>query len=296
MNNNYKCPICHADKTEELFQIKDYFLTHEDFAIAKCKSCGFRYTKPRPAENSIGSYYESEEYISHSNAKKGVVNTIYQLVRNFSIKKKVNLVRKYINQGKVLDIGCGTGEFINALTKSGYDTLGIEPNINARAQGINNYHLDIREEMEINSIEASSIDVISMWHVLEHVYNLEDRVGQIKKIIKPDGIIIIAVPNPDSYDAKKYGKYWAAYDVPRHLYHFAKNDIVKLFEKFSIELIDTIPMKFDSYYVSMLSEKYKNGSSKNISAILNGFRSNLYGRSHQKNYSSLIYILKPKKA
>lgn len=290
------CPICGINKTKEFLQLQDYFLTKKDFSIVKCESCGFRYTDPRPSEEAIGAYYDSDEYISHSNAKKGLINTIYQIVRNYSINKKVELVKKYQKQGKVLDIGCGTGEFLNALTKNGFNSFGIEPNIMARNQAVKNYLLDIKEEREILNFQNSSFDVISMWHVLEHVYNLDDRVEQIKRILKPDGVLVVAVPNPDSYDAQKYEEYWAAYDVPRHLYHFSQNDIHNLFDRFSFEVVKTIPMKFDSYYVSLLSEKYKNGSSRTIPAFMNGFRSNLYARTHQKNYSSLIYILKPKKA
>ena len=276
--------------------LKDYFLTNEDFQIKKCDDCGFRYTYPKPDENTIGSYYESEEYISHSNAKKGIVNTIYQTVRKHALKNKTNLIRNYKKDGKVLDIGCGTGEFLNALSQNGFITNGIEPNNSARNFAIENYNLDIKGEKEISSFENNSFDVITMWHVLEHVYNLEERVEQIQKLLKPDGVLVVAVPNPDSYDAKKYEKFWAAYDVPRHLYHFGQNDIKNLFGKFSFELVKTIPMKFDSYYVSLLSEKYKNGSSRFIQAFVNGLKSNLYAGSHQKNYSSLIYILKPKKA
>ncbi len=291
-----KCPICNAYQTELFLQTKDYFLTNEDFPIVKCIECGFRYTNPRPNEEAIGSYYDSEEYISHTNEKKGLISTIYQFVRNYSINKKVNIVKDYQKHGKALDIGCGTGEFLNALSKNGFETFGIEPNIVARNQAIENYHLDIKEEKEILNFQNSTLDIITMWHVLEHVYNLNDRLEHIQNILKPDGHLVVAVPNPDSFDAKKYEKYWAAYDVPRHLYHFGQIDITNLFERFSFEVIKTVPMKFDSYYVSLLSEKYKNGSSRIIPAFINGFRSNFYAQTHQKNYSSLIYILKPKKA
>jgi 2-polyprenyl-3-methyl-5-hydroxy-6-metoxy-1,4-benzoquinol methylase len=290
------CPICKSIEIEEHIRLKDYFLTKEEFTITRCKSCGFRFTNPKPQENDIGRYYDSSEYISHTNTEKGLFNKVYHYVRNFAIKRKINLIRQYINQGTVLDIGCGSGEFLNALSEKGYQTFGIEPNKNAREQAIAKYELDIKEEKGLHDFKPSSIEIITLWHVLEHVYNLDDRIKQIKKIIKPEGIVIIAVPNPNSYDAKIYDKYWAAYDVPRHLYHFAQSDMLKLMRTFSFELIKTVPMKFDSYYVSLLSEKYRSGSRRLIPAIVNGFCSNLFALTHQKNYSSLIYIFKPKKA
>jgi 2-polyprenyl-3-methyl-5-hydroxy-6-metoxy-1,4-benzoquinol methylase len=242
----------------------------------------------------LGSYYESEEYISHSNAKKGFVNTLYQSVRNYTIGKKVKLIRQFQPDGDFLDIGCGTGEFLYALSKAGYRVKGIEPNKNAREFCRNNYELDVLDEKILDSFEENSFDAISMWHVLEHVYSLKERVGRLKKILRPDGTLFIAVPNPESYDAKKYGKYWAAWDVPRHLYHFRQQDIETLFKQFDFSVIKTIPMNFDSYYVSLLSEKYKNGRQRIIPAFVNGFLSNVSAWVHNKNYSSLIYILKPK--
>jgi 2-polyprenyl-3-methyl-5-hydroxy-6-metoxy-1,4-benzoquinol methylase len=243
----------------------------------------------------MGRYYNSSEYISHTNTEKGLFNTIYHLVRDYAIKRKIDLIRRYINQGAILDIGCGTGEFLNSLSENGFKPFGIEPNKKAREHAIAKYKLDINDEDGLHDFSPSSFEIITLWHVLEHVYNLDERLAQIKKLLKPDGVLVIAVPNPDSYDAKIYNKYWAAYDVPRHLYHFAQSDMLNLMETFSFELIEVVPMKFDSYYVSLLSEKYRNGSRRLIHAIVNGFFSNLLALTHHKNYSSLVYIFKPKK-
>jgi len=288
------CPICNEEKQTDYLHLKDYFLTSEEFIITKCNQCGFRFTNPKPEQNMLGSYYESEEYISHSNAKKGLMNTIYQNVRNYTIGKKVKLIKQYHPNGDFLDIGCGTGEFLYALSKSGYKVKGVEPNEEARLFCLSNYNLDVMDEKLLDSFDENTFDVISMWHVLEHVYNLKERVGQLKKLLRPDGTLFIAVPNPDSYDAKKYGKFWAAYDVPRHLYHFNKRDINTLFNQFDFKVIKILPMNFDSYYVSLLSEKYKYGKQRIIPAFFNGFVSNFSAMLKNKNYSSLIYILKPK--
>jgi predicted SAM-dependent methyltransferase len=129
-----------------------------------------------------------------------------------------------------------------------------------------------------------------MWHVLEHVYHLKRDIAELVRILKPDGSLIIAVPNMSSKDAKQYKEFWAAYDVPRHLYHFQKETIVNLMSQFNLSCKEILPMKFDSYYVSMLSEKYKNG--KLVSGVLNGLKSNLDAKSG--GFSSQIYVFRKK--
>jgi len=291
-----KCPICESEKSSVFLHSRDYFLTKEDFEIKTCGGCGFLFTSPMPADAKLGAYYESEEYISHSNAGKGFINILYQAVRNYTLGKKVTLIQKWVHSGKVLDIGCGTGEFLNVMSKKGFDVIGVEPNINAANFAIENYHLSVYKENKLSELVPQSFDVITMWHVLEHVSDLAKRIEQIKKLLKPDGILIVAVPNPESFDARYYKKYWAAFDLPRHLYHFKKSDISKLFKKVEMEIVKVIPMLFDSFYVSLLSEKYKTGSSKYFRAFIIGLWSNLGAFIRTKNYSSLIYIIKHKNA
>jgi 2-polyprenyl-3-methyl-5-hydroxy-6-metoxy-1,4-benzoquinol methylase len=202
----------------------------------------------------------------------------------------------------ILDIGCGTGDFLAAAKNKGWSVVGIEPNENAKnlaTKKVNTPHTKVSSFYK--NIEAllkdkgdEKFDVITMWHVLEHVYNLEEYIRNLEKLLKPNGSLLIAVPNYNSFDAKYYGKFWAAYDVPRHLWHFSQKSIAKLFGENNMEVIQTIPMKFDSYYVSLLSEKYKTGSSNPLKAFKIGFQSNLKAAT-SKEYSSLIYILKKAK-
>lgn len=292
MKTYTNCPICNHHIFNDALVCTDYTVSEKEFKLVDCASCGFRFTNPIPNIKDIGNYYESEEYISHSNSNKGIVNRLYQQVRNITLKQKLNLVKRLAKEATILDIGCGTGEFLNICKMNGFRTQGIEPSEKARKQAINNYNLDVVGEPGINNIKPKSFDVVSMWHVLEHVYPLEERVGEIHRVLKNDGIAIVAVPNYDSYDAKIYGKFWAAYDVPRHLYHFKQTDIKKLFENNGFKLKETLPMKFDSYYVSMLSEKYKYGKINLFRSFMNGYLSNLKAKTGKSpGYSSQIYIL-----
>lgn len=286
------CPVCNSLNFKPFLICKDNTVSRETFNIIECVSCGFKFTNPRPEENKLGDYYKSEEYVSHSNTNKGLINTAYQMVRKYTLLKKLQLISKFYKTGKILDIGCGTGEFLKTFKDAKWQTLGIEPSADVRKMAIEKYGLDVKEEAEIKNLEASGFDVITMWHVLEHVPHLNDRIEDLKRLLKPNGIIIIAVPNCTSLDAKIYAENWAAYDVPRHLYHFSPKDIETVFKNHGLNVFRILPMIFDSFYVSMLSEKYRSGKSNIIRAIWNGFRSNLAALKYGKTYSSQIYLIR----
>jgi len=287
-----ECLICGTKDFKIHLQTEDYFLTKEKFTIVTCPNCGFRFLNPRPISKELGRYYESPQYISHSNSKTGLTNILYQIIRQFTLRKKFTLVNRLVSSGKnILDIGCATGEFLNEFQNHGWSSHGIEPNKNAREFARKNYGLDIRPEEEITDYKNDSFDVITMWHVLEHVAALPERIDEIVRLLKNDGVLLVAVPNSDSFDANYYGKFWAAYDVPRHLYHFSPVTIKRLFEKHGFILQKSFPMKFDAFYVSLLSEKYKNGKINYFKALWKGMQSNLHARK-DNNYSSLIFVFK----
>lgn len=289
------CPVCKHDKAKAYLSCTDYTVSRETFQVMQCSSCGFRYTNPRPAENEIGKYYQAEEYISHSDTNKGLVNKLYLMVRNYTIGKKVGLINRLTSTSsqtakQLLDIGCGTGEFLNAAQQNGWQVTGIEPSEVARKNAAQKYGLTPLPQEKLFELKEKKFHVISLWHVLEHVHQLDHTIEQIKNILLDEGVLIIAVPNCNSMDAKKYGAHWAAWDVPRHLYHFTQNDIKTLFERSGFKLAEVLPMKFDSFYVSLLSEKYKNGNANLFSGFLSGLNSNF--NSGENGYSSQIYILK----
>jgi 2-polyprenyl-3-methyl-5-hydroxy-6-metoxy-1,4-benzoquinol methylase len=293
------CPVCSGTKFKSFLSCVDYTVSRETFTIVQCETCAFRFTNPRPDEKEIGKYYESEEYISHSGTSRGVVNKIYGIVRNYTIGQKVKLINKQ-NQTPntkprtILDIGCGTGEFLNACKQNRWSVTGIEPSDVARKHAKENFGIEPLSPEKLFEINEKKFNVITMWHVLEHVHQLHKTIEQINKILVDDGTLIIAVPNCNSFDAGKYGSQWAAYDVPRHIYHFTKNDIEKLFLRFGFGLKQVLPMKFDSYYVSLLSEKYKTGKSNLLAGFFSGLKSNL-NAGGDRGYSSQIYILQKNK-
>lgn len=290
------CFVCGRHQPELLFEGKDFFLTGETFRVMKCGHCGFLYTMPRPGPEVIGRYYESQEYISHSGTSKGLVNTLYLLVRNFTLGRKVRLIRRLKPEGKILDIGCATGEFLAMCREHHYEPYGVEPSRQAREAAASKLNLYVDPEEMLAEYPEGFFDVITLWHVLEHVHDLNGRIREISRVLKPDGVLIIAVPNSQSADSQAYKKFWAAWDLPRHLYHFSRESLNNLFVKHLYRIEKVIPMKFDAFYVSMLSEKYKRGHPDYLRGILNGFRSNISACLHQKNYSSLIFVLKKETA
>jgi 2-polyprenyl-3-methyl-5-hydroxy-6-metoxy-1,4-benzoquinol methylase len=290
MKEYSNCPICNGQSFSDYLSCSDYTVSNKVFSITKCNNCEFKITNPIPLEKEIGKFYESEDYISHSNSSKSLIDKVYQAVRKYTIKKKYDLVKRGNKTKSILDVGSGTGEFLNYCKRNNLITKGIEPSESARRYSIENYNLDISEEIELDSLKDGSFDVITMWHVLEHVYHLNERVEQLKRILNDAGTLFIAVPNCSSYDAKKYGKYWAAYDLPRHLYHFTPKDIMSLMNKHGLKVTSILPMRFDSYYVSMLSEKYKNGKGSALKGLWNGLLSNIKAAGKNK-YSSQIYVI-----
>ena len=290
MNSLKNCPICKQNKFSTKVTCVDHTVSKEKFTIVSCETCGFHITNPRPKKENMGRYYESEKYISHTNNKDGFFNWLYQTVRKHTIKTKTKLLKKVTSGGKHLDIGCGTGEFLNSCKKHGFKTEGIEPSKIAREKAINNYNLSVKESTDLSLYKGSSFDSISMWHVLEHISDLNENISHLHRILKPGGKLIVAVPNHKSWDASHYKESWAAWDVPIHLWHFSKKSITNLFKNNRFCLIKTKPMLFDSYYISLLSEEIISGKKKFLKAIVIGSISNLLGVTTKRGCSSAIYI------
>ncbi len=293
------CPVCESTESTPFLECKDYTVSKEKFNIVSCKKCSFKFTNPRPEETNLGQYYESDEYISHSNTNQGLIAKLYQAARHYTLAKKLQLVSSLSKKkGAILDYGCGTGEFLSTCKNAKWETMGVEPSEIGRAQATKDHGLEVYDDVFDTAFDGKEFDVITLWHVLEHVSKLKPTLERLLGLMPINGHIVIAVPNPASLDAKIYKEHWAAYDVPRHLYHFTPHSMITLCTHYSLKHIKTLPMVLDSFYVSMLSEKYKSEDSGKSSllglpkAFWNGIRSNVNASLHPGTSSSQIYIFK----
>jgi 2-polyprenyl-3-methyl-5-hydroxy-6-metoxy-1,4-benzoquinol methylase len=269
--------------------VKDHSVSRETFQLLLDEELQLLKTHPQPALADLGKYYESDDYISHTDGKRSLFEKLYHTVKQKALRDKITLVQRFQPaKGEILDIGAGTGDFLVVAKQNGWNITGIEPSPKAKeiAKG-----KGVVFAQDLASIPSHSKDVITMWHVLEHVPDVQAQIAELKRILKPNGTLVVAVPNYKSHDAQFYKEFWAAYDVPRHLWHFSKTSIQKLFAVQQMDLVQTLPMKFDSFYVSLLSEKYKTGKMNFVAGFWRGLRSNLKAAQNGE-YSSHIYVLK----
>ncbi len=275
---------------------KDYTVSGETFKLIPHETLDMLVTTPQPDLEELPKYYESEDYISHTDASKSFTDKLYQTVKRYTLNQKVKLISSFQTEGKtLLDIGCGTGDFILQANKSDWKVCGVEPSTVARdifrSKIDNGNTISLEPSLDVLINTKQKFDVITMWHVLEHVPNLNDYLSKLKQLLKVNGCLVVAVPNYKSYDAEHYQQFWAAYDVPRHLWHFSQKSIHQLFNTVTMKVVNVLPMIFDAFYVSLLSEKYKTGKTNFAKAFFIGLKSNLKARS-TKEYSSQIYVIK----
>lgn len=279
--------------------VTDYSVSKEKFELQYDSVLEMYNTFPEPKGENLAAYYETEDYISHTDTKRNLFEKVYHWVRSYALNKKLRLVNSHLKKrttniskhANLLDVGCGTGDFLNTCLENGWSVTGIEPNQSAREIANSKTNNQVFDIPKLDQLDKNSYDCITLWHVLEHLPDLNTQINLLKSLLKKDGTLIIAVPNYKSYDAQYYKEFWAAYDVPRHLWHFSQKSIITLFSRIHMKVEKVLPMKFDAYYVSLLSEKYKNGKMNFIKAFFIGLRSNIKART-SKEYSSLIYIIK----
>ena len=290
--NVLQCPVCDGKAFKSFLTCTDFFVSGEEFTIKQCSSCGFRITENIEDEENIGPYYQSEKYISHSNTSKGIVNSVYHSVRKYMLGQKRRLIEKSTGlwNGEILDVGTGTGFFLNEMKEYGWRVTGTEKSNDARDFAKNEFKLDNLPSEKLFALKEKSFDAITLWHVLEHIHQLNENMATFNRLLKNDGKLIIAVPNNDSLDAKRYKQFWAAYDVPRHIWHFAPKQMKLLGEKHGFKLTSLHSMPFDSFYVALLSEKYKKSKLAFLKGILIGKISWLNCVFNPSKCSSVIYI------
>ena len=293
MINVSACPICTGNNFTDFLTCKDYTTSGESFMLRRCSACGFTFTDPKPDEQSIAKYYLSNKYISHSGGQKNIFDLTYRLARKVALSSKRAIIEQHSDGKTILDFGCGTGEFLKELKSKGWMIAGVEPsqNANEKASQLTNKKI----YKSLTEIQESNFDAITLWHVLEHLHDLNGSLRKFHALLKESGTIFIAVPNLESNDAQFYNSFWAGYDVPRHLWHFNQENMKKLLENIGFKLMEVLPMRMDSYYVSLLSESYKNPLQLKVINLVKAFGHGLLSNFKAKkttNYSSLIYIAK----
>lgn len=295
----HQCPVCGSANIQTVLEAKDHIVSGERFSIDECNDCTLRFTQDIPAENAIAHYYHSEDYISHSDTSKGLVNQVYHRVRKHTIKNKRKIIERFTGRsaGNILDVGCGTGAYLDEMKKNGWDVTGLEPDAGAREVALRQYGLQLETPGKLFQLTTTSFHAITLWHVLEHVHELHRYIAQLRSLLTDDGKIFIAVPNYTSKDARAYGAYWAAWDVPRHLYHFSPRSMEKLMEIHRLKISHYLPMWYDSVYISLISSRYRNGDRGKkgktswFPAAWNGFSSNIAAIGDRKKCSSVIYVI-----
>lgn len=291
------CPLCKSDAIRKRFACVDKFATGEQFDIYECSCCGLVFTQDIPDEKEIDKYYESPAYISHSNTNKGLINSIYQLVRRVMLRNKARLVERLtlLKNGKILDYGAGTGHFARVMAAKGWDVTAIEKNSNARELALKEFGFEMHGVETLATIADKELDVVTMWHVMEHVQDVDKMWNELYRILDDTGIAVIAVPNCCSYDAHKYGEHWAAYDVPRHLWHFTPSSIMRWGEKHGFLLEKQYTMPFDGFYISLLSEQNKGSRLHTVKGFWNGFKGWLAQCRRRSASSSIIYVFRKRR-
>jgi SAM-dependent methyltransferase len=290
------CPLCSSENTGSYLSVRDLFLSMESFELFRCSKCGFVFTQDQPEENIISRYYESDDYISHNDSAGGFSNRLYRFSRRIMLKKKKDLVKRTtgLKTGSLLDIGSGTGHFISEMKKAGWSVKGIEINAKAREFSASHFGLEIISSEQISTLPSDSFDCITLWHVLEHFQEPFRYASEILRLLKPGGICVLALPNCSSYDAQYYREFWAAYDVPRHLWHFTPDTFKVFADRTGFDLIGIHSLPLDVFYISTLSEKYKKKKFAFISGIIKAFWFASLSFFSKTRSSSIIYLLRKK--
>lgn len=295
------CIVCGESKSSKFYEsVQNRLNIEESFKIAECENCGFKFLNPRPNINSIEKYYDVEKYHPHKISEESLVDKIYLKVRNINISTKKKLLNKLSPQDKtLLDIGCGTGEFLEAMRNDSWTVTGIETAKEARDMANRD---GIKVYDNLNNI-GQQFNIITMWHVLEHIHDVPKLMDNLNRLLTENGYLIIAVPNIDSTDAKFYKENWIALDTPRHLYHFTPKDISALFNKHNFEVKQiTNRLFFDVWYNALLSAQHLSKVENRSTSIGDLLKAGIIGKlsflnglfNPSQKASSPIYIIQKK--
>ncbi len=290
-----RCPACAANHWGTDQVVKDHSISGESFTLRECLDCHIKVTVDAPGPSEIAPYYASEDYISHSDVQHDLKDKLYHRARGIMLRRKAAWIEPHLatEHAKLLDIGCGTGYFLKHMHDRGHTVVGLEPDDDARAIADKQGDFSVYPSDHLAQLDGS-YDAITMWHVLEHVHDLDGYASKIRSLLLDHGLWVIAVPNHTSRDADHYGTDWAAYDVPRHLWHFSPRSIDAYVERHDMIVVDRKRMIMDPFYVSLLSSGYRRGKPSYLSAVWTGLRSSMRSFVSVEESSSIVYFVKKK--
>ena len=288
------CPLCGAYGQTPYADCTDFTVSRESYILMRCPECGMVYTSNPPKECDTSKYDKLDLKLKLGDSPAGLIHKLYYYIRLRMLSRKAHIVesQSYRTGGSLLNYGAKTGYFSHKMERRGWKVTSIEKYHEERLFSLEMFHHRMFDVPEMDRLHPETFDVITLWHVFEHCYDPNGLLDKFYKLLRPTGILIMACPNIRSTDAMHYGPYWAAYDVPRHLWHFNTTSLSELAHKHGFTLMHRERMPFDCFYISILSEKHKRHKMAFLRGILYGFHCWLVSLAHPDSSSSMVYVFR----
>ena len=286
-----RCPVCGHSSFKHFLNVPDWLVSKEVFELQQCEQCQFVFTANAPLEKDAGPYYNSEEYVEHSDTSSGLIYSVYHVARRAMLHYKYIKIKRLHAGKKLLDVGSGSGYFLNFMKKKGYNVTGVEISKKAVALCKKNFGIKAHSPSEFLEEKLDTdYDIISLWHVFEHVYSYDAYFELFSKSLNNNGYLILALPNCDSQDARMNKSYWGAYDTPRHIWHFTSKTIELFAMGRGFKMIKKHRMPLDPFFNVMVSDSYKDKFTFLPLTLLKGLYSYIISLLNIEKSSSIIYI------
>ena len=253
------CDFCGSDAREVLYTVADWggLPVPEGSRLVRCRECGLVYLSPRPTPEQIGDYY-TPDYTPYRPAVGTEPNPLVRWIRRRKLAQRRGWIEKIsgLTGGRILDVGCSTGLFLNEMKNAGWDPTGIELTPRVAAYARDTFGLEVITgtlPAAVQDLQPGSFDVITYWDVLEHTFSPGEELRHSADLLKPGGLLAINIPNWESPDRDLFGPYWIGLDPPRHLYVFPRKNLLAYLEKFGFEEISTrgIMTSYFSFIISL---------------------------------------------
>ena len=291
------CPLCGASGQMPYADCIDFTVSKESFILLRCPQCGVVFTSNPPKESETIRYDTLDLKLKLGDSPRGLTDKLYYYVRHRMLRKKASIVesQSYRTGGTLLNYGAKTGYFSHYMERRGWKVTSIEKYHEERQFSLETFHHRMYDVSEMDRLTPETFDVITLWHVFEHCYNPNGLLNRFYRLLRPGGILLIACPNICSTDAMHYGANWAAYNVPRHLWHFNPTSLSNLLNKHGFTLMHRQKLSYDCFYISVLSEKNKNSKMPFLRGMWFGMRCWFISLARLDKSSSLVYVFRKRR-